>query len=73
MAVTTVALPPTDIIAVFAVPNRSTPHTIAYGVTADGKIWRQRVNHDSIGGPGGRGTYVDTGQTLPDVALATDL
>jgi len=73
MAVTTIPLPVTDIIAVFAVPNRSTPHTIAYGVTADGKIFRQRINHDSIGGPGGRGTYVDTGLTLPDVTLSTDL
>jgi hypothetical protein len=74
MAVTTLAKPATDFQATFTLTNRSTPHQILYGVTADGKIYRHRVNHDSVGGgPGGNGTYVDTGLTVPDVSIVTDL
>ena len=73
MAVTTIAKPG-DFCCTFVVPNRSTPDTILYGVTqVDGKIYRERRNHDSVGGPGGRGTFVDTGLTIADIAATTDL
>jgi len=74
MAVTTLFSTPTpDFAATFSLLNRSTPHTIRYGITADGKVYRQRINHDSAAGPGGPGTYVDTGVTVPDVTIVADL
>jgi len=72
MAVTTLGMPG-DFAATFSLPNRSTPHTIRYGITIDGKVYRQRINHDSIGGPGGPSTFVDTGITVPDVSSVLDL
>jgi hypothetical protein len=72
MAVTTI-VKPGDFATTFSLFNRSTPDMLTYGITPDGKIFRQRTAHDTVGGIGGRGTYVDTGLTVPDVALATDL
>jgi hypothetical protein len=72
MAVTTITKPG-DFMTTFSLLNRSTPDMLGYGITADGKIYRFRTAHDTLGGVGGRGTYVDTGLTIPDVALATDL
>lgn len=72
MAVTTINAP-SDFMATFSLLNRTTVHTIRYGITADGKIYRQRINHDSLGGPGGPSTFVDTGVTIPDVATIADL
>jgi hypothetical protein len=72
MAVTSIAKPG-DFQAEFNMPNRSTVDVIHYGITADGKIYRERRNHDSVGGPGGRGTYVDTTLTIPDLATPADM
>ena len=73
MAVTTIGKPG-DFMDQFSLANRSTPHVIRYGVTADGKVYRQRIVHDGVGGTaGGPGTYVDTGVTIPDVSVVTDL
>jgi hypothetical protein len=72
MAVTTLAKPG-DFMAAFVMPNRSTADIIQYGITADGKVYRERRNHDSVGGPGGRGSWVDTGLTIPDLATPADM
>jgi hypothetical protein len=72
MVVVTIAKPG-DFATTFSLMNRSTPDMLAYGITPDGKIYRARTAHDAPGGIGGRGTWVDTGVTVPDVALATDL
>jgi len=72
MAVTTIAKPG-DFQATFSLMNRTTVDFINYGITADGKIYRQRRCHDSIGGPGGPGTWVDTAVAIPDVTVLTDL
>jgi hypothetical protein len=64
---------PGDFSTTFSLLNRSTPDMLAYGITADGKIYRARTAHDALAGVGGRGTWVDTGVVVPDVALATDL
>ena len=45
---------------------------ILYGITADGKIYRGRIRNDATGA-GGRGTWVDTGLTIPDVSSVADL
>ena len=73
MAVTTIGKPAADFVATFTLANRSTAHVIPYGITPDGKIYRNRVSHDAVGGPGGLGTYVDTGVTIPDITTLTDL
>jgi hypothetical protein len=72
MAVTTIAKPG-DFAAQFTLPNRTTVDVIQYGITADGKIYRVRINHDTLGGVGGDGTYVDTGLTIPDLTVAADM
>ena len=72
MAVTTIAKPG-DFMTTFNLMNRSTVDIIQYGITVDGKIYRERRNHDSVGGPGGKGTYVDTGLTIPDLATPADM
>jgi hypothetical protein len=72
MAVTTIGKPG-DFMTTFSLLNRSTPDMFAYGVTADGKIYRFRTGHDALGGVGGRGTYVDTGLTIPDITSAADM
>jgi hypothetical protein len=72
MAVTTIGKPG-DFATTFSLLNRSTPDMLSYGITPDGKIYRFRTGHDALGGVGGRGTYVDTGLTVPDVATATDM
>jgi hypothetical protein len=72
MAVTRLAKPG-DFMARFHCKNRTTDDVIQYGVTGDGKIYRESRNHDSVGGPGGPGTWVDTGQTLPDLATPADM
>ena len=72
MAVTTIGKPG-DFATTFSLMNRSTPDMLSYGITADGKIYRQRTAHDTVGGVGGRGTVVDTGLTVPDISSAADL
>jgi len=78
MAVTTVAKPG-DFMCTFTLFNRSTPHPIQYGILANGKVYRERINRDTDGspgvapGPGGHGTYVDTTLTIPDISTVTDL
>jgi len=72
MAVTTLAKPG-DFMATFLFPNTTTPHTISYGITQSGKIYRQRILHDAGSAIGGPGTYVDTGLTIPDVSTVGDL
>jgi hypothetical protein len=72
MAVTTIAKPG-DFQTTFTLLNRSSPDLLLYGITADGKIYRVRKNHDAPGTVGGGGTYVDTGLTVPDVAIPADL
>jgi len=73
MAVTTIAKPG-DFAATFTLQNiTSTPDVIQYGVLANGKIYRERRNHDAPGGVGGKGTWVDTTLTIPDVSILTDL
>lgn len=71
MAVTSLAKPG-DFQATFTFPNTTTPDTILYGIAAGGKIYRSRIRTDAAG-TGGRGTWVDTGLTVPDVSIVTDL
>jgi hypothetical protein len=72
MAVTSLAKPG-DFVAQFFMNNRTTVDTIQYGITIDGKIYRARRGHDTIGGPGGIGTYVDTGVVIPDITILADM
>jgi hypothetical protein len=71
MAVTSLAKPG-DFMQTFSRVNGTTPDLIQYGITADGKIYRGRIRTDAAG-PGGRGTWVDTGLTIPDVSIVADL
>ena len=44
------------------------------GVMANGKIYRARLRNDALTPfAGGRGTWVDTGLTIPDVSTVADL
>lgn len=72
MAVTRITKPG-DFKTTFSLANRTTTDVIQYGITSDGKIYRESVNHDSLGGPGGRGTWVDTTLTIPDLATPADM
>ncbi len=71
MAVTSLAKPG-DFQATFTFSNTTTPDQLSYGVTRDGKIYRGRIRTDAAG-PGGRGPWVDTGLTIPDVSTVADL
>ena len=71
MAVTSLAKPG-DFNTTFTFPNTTTTDNILYGVTSNGKIYRGRIRTDAAG-PGGRGTWVDTGLTIPDVSIVADL
>jgi hypothetical protein len=75
MAVTTIAKPG-DFSTTFSLMNiATTQDMIQYGITANGKIYRGRIRHDAGVGssPGGPGTWVDTGLTIPDVSIVGDL
>jgi len=73
MAVTTLAKPG-DFVTTFTFPNTTTPDWILYGITRDGKVYRERKTRD-VGTTqvGGRGTWVDTGLTVADVSVVGDL
>ncbi len=73
MAVTTLSKPG-DFVSTFTFPNTTTPDWILYGITRDGKIYRERKTRDTGSPfPGGRGTWVDTGLAVPDVSIVGDL
>ena len=73
MVVTTVPKPG-DFVTTFSVTNTSTPDRIQYGVMPGGKIYRERMRRDSTAPTiGGRGTWVDTGLTIPDISAPNDL
>ena len=73
MAVTTLGKPG-DFVTTFTFPNTTTPDWILYGITRDGKVYRERKTHDTASPfAGGRGTWVDTGLTVADVATVGDL
>lgn len=73
MAVTSLAKPG-DFSTTFTFPNTTTPDQLMYGITRDGKIYRGRLRNDALTPfAGGRGTWVDTGLTIPDVSTVADL
>jgi hypothetical protein len=72
MAVTTIAKPG-DFAATFSLVNRTLPQRHEYGIMPNGKIYRQRFGHDAASKNGGRGTWVDTGLTIPDITSAGDM
>lgn len=73
MAVTTLAKPG-DFVTTFSMTNTTTPDRIQYGVMPGGKIYRERIRKDGTAPTiGGRGTWVDTGLTIPDISIVADL
>ena len=73
MAVTTLGKPG-DFLRTFTFPNTSTPDVYQYGILANGKIYRERIRKDgTTPTAGSRGTWVDTGLTIPDVSSVGDM